>query len=367
MKVFISSIVQGLEPLRDAAARAVKILNYEVVRAEDFNARADSPQPVCLAGVRAADVTVLILGGRYGEPQGAQGLSPTHEEYREARDHGRVLAFIQEDVSPEPRQEAFIREVQQWLHGQFTARFSSAEELRDAVTTALHHFELNRRAGPVDEAEVVGRARSLLQDSRGISSPRLAVALSGGPRQEVLRPGQLESNQVVRTIQQEAMFGQTPVLDPESATTVALRNGRLVLQQDEASILLTALGDLRIVQAVQRLSEGGTYFAALVEEEVEEDLERAIRFGGWLLDNIDSPRRLSSIAVVGSIMNGGYLGWMTSEEKAKSRGAIVVGTRGEATVSVELTPPVRPRAALLASAKVLAEDLTVLLRRELKT
>ncbi len=50
MKVFVSSVIRGFEPFREAAVRAAQTLGHEVIRAEDFGASPDSPQQVCLAG-----------------------------------------------------------------------------------------------------------------------------------------------------------------------------------------------------------------------------------------------------------------------------------------------------------------------------
>src|SRR5437879_5206490 len=110
MKIFISSVLRGLAPYRDAAARAARTLRHAVKRSEDFAASPNSPQRLCLASVRKSDVTILILGQAYGDQQGPEQLSGTHQEYREARDRGDVLVFIQEGVTREPLQEALVRE-----------------------------------------------------------------------------------------------------------------------------------------------------------------------------------------------------------------------------------------------------------------
>lgn len=89
----ISSVIAGMEEYRAAAREAAESLGYIVIAAEDFGASPSSPQQVCLAGVRDADVVVLLLGARYGTPQ-RSGLSPTHEEYREARGRKPVLVFV---------------------------------------------------------------------------------------------------------------------------------------------------------------------------------------------------------------------------------------------------------------------------------
>ena len=95
VKVFISSVVGGLEPFRDAAAEVAALLRHEVKRSEDFGASTEAPQQACLAGVRWADVVVLLLGVRYGDPQ-PSGISATHEEYREGKSRCPVLALVQQ-------------------------------------------------------------------------------------------------------------------------------------------------------------------------------------------------------------------------------------------------------------------------------
>src|SRR5579862_6090654 len=272
MKVFISSTVRGLEAFREAATKAARTLKHDVIRAEDFSASPDSPQRVCLAGVRKADVTVLILGARYGDPQ-ASGLSPTHEEYREARDRGGVLVFIQEGVKREARQDEFVKEVQTWARGHFTATFSTPEDLRDAVTSALHEVELNRKVGSVDEAELVERGRSLLPDHRGVSSTRLAVVLTSGPRQQILRPSELDKPALIEAIEKAALFGATQIFDRKEGTESKLKDHQLIVEQPSASVVLTGLGDIVIVQSIRRDANGMNYMPVLIQEDVQAGIE----------------------------------------------------------------------------------------------
>jgi hypothetical protein len=46
-----------------------------------------------------------------------------------------------------------------------SARFSNPEGLRDQVTAALRDLELSRAVGPLDETEMLNRARSSLPHS----------------------------------------------------------------------------------------------------------------------------------------------------------------------------------------------------------
>lgn len=237
MKVFISSLITGHEPLRAAAATAVAALGHEVVRAEDFPASGGSPQSACLGGVRASDVVVLILGDRYGYAQAA-GLSATHEEYREARDSKTVLVFVQQGVRPDPHQAAFIREVQSWEQGHFTAPFTGADELRDRVTRALHDFSLANEAAPLNETELIERARQLIPASYQSSRASLLVAIASGPTRAVLRPAELESAELHRFVLAEALTGDFAVLTAAAGTDQAIRGDALELRQQQAERLV---------------------------------------------------------------------------------------------------------------------------------
>jgi hypothetical protein len=50
MKVFVSSLIVGMEPLRGAAKAAIEELGHTPVLAEDFVASPKSPQIACLSG-----------------------------------------------------------------------------------------------------------------------------------------------------------------------------------------------------------------------------------------------------------------------------------------------------------------------------
>ena len=162
MKVFVSSLITGMQPIRSAARSAITTFGHEPIMAEDFGALPHSPQIACLDGVRQAGIVILILGARYGAIQ-SSGLSATHEEYREARDCCPVLAFVEDGVTPEPEQEAFIREVQAWDSGLIRVGFPDAVQLERKAIQALHQFSVSSAATPFDAKEVLARALALFQ------------------------------------------------------------------------------------------------------------------------------------------------------------------------------------------------------------
>ncbi len=84
MKVFISSLIAGMEEYRRAAKEAVEQRRHEGVMAENFSASPKSPQVACLDGLRQSGLMILILGAPYGSKQ-LSGFSATHEEYNDAK------------------------------------------------------------------------------------------------------------------------------------------------------------------------------------------------------------------------------------------------------------------------------------------
>lgn len=366
MNVFISSVISGFESFREAAADAVASLGYEVIRAEDFGATASSPQEACLDGVRKADLTVAVLGARYGEKQ-RSGLSATHEEYREARGRQPVLAFVQEQVDYEPEQAEFIREVREWETGTLTGSFATEDELRTAVTKGLHDHAVTAASGSVNDEELLALAESGVDAERSFrfsANPEVFLSLAAGPRQGVLRPSELEDRAIAQTIQKEARFGAGSLFS-EAESSTKLLDDWLVLSQDRASIKFNSAGDIVVRQAAVAADRGVFEVSALIEEDVREHLADALKFSASILEQIDSARRLARIAIIAALTEVGAQTWRTRDQHARSRNWSE-GNVGQDRAVVRLNPGVRTRAEIGQRHDELAHDLMVLLRRELK-
>ncbi|TDO51506.1 uncharacterized protein DUF4062 [Kribbella sp. VKM Ac-2527] len=365
VKVFISSLISGYEAYRQAVVEAVEALGHQVIRAEEFPASAGTPQQACLAAVRESDLVVLLIGERYGYPQ-PSGLSATHEEYREAKESKPVFVFVESGVTREPQQETFLQEVEAWATGHFRASFSSADELKTVVVRALHDHELATAAGPVDEAEMLARARALLPNGRHGGAPRLVFAVAGGPHQQVLRPVELEQDDLARDIQREALFGEYPVFDATEGTTTSIRGGALILEQPSASVVIDQAGSICVVQPARRNRDDyRTGMPALIEEDLAAALARAVRFSGSLLDRLDPVHRLTDVVPLAHLSGTGYLPWRSRAEQAANPNSASIHANAGA-VTATLTPTRRHRQALTHDANRMVEDLMVLLRREIR-
>jgi hypothetical protein len=257
---------------------------------------------------------VLILGEQYGAAQ-ASGLSATHEEFDEAREHCPVFVFVREGTAVDPQQATFIKEARDWQSGRYTASFTSREQLQQRVTTALHRWEVERASGSADAEEMIGRADALLkEDGRsysggsysGVSAIRLAI--SAGPRRAVLRPADLEAPKLRDELHQMALFGRARLFVPEEGVKAALEGDTLVLRQKEAFLSLNGEGSISLSVPP---TEGRDGITAIIEENVQETIAKALLFAAAVLDTIDPVERLTHIAIALRLRDGGYRGWRT--------------------------------------------------------
>ena len=360
MKVFVSPLISGMEPLRAAARAAITTLRHEPIMAEDFGASPNSPQIACLSGLRDAEVVVLILGPGYGAVQDS-GLSATHEEYEEAKGQKSVFAFVQEGVNHEPQEADFVREVQGWESGLFRSGFRTAEDLRQAVTRALYDYAIANATGPINQVEMTQRAIALLPTERrgyysGTASLNLAVA--GGPRQSILRPVEIEKDTLANALMQRAMFGDPRLFDISLGAQQGMEGDVLVLGQDRGvQITLNEQGSVCISVPIERSSR---MMPEIIYEVVQGQLAGALGYASWVLDLIDSTQRLTHVAIAAGLTGADNMAWRTQRESLANPNSVSVGTRTNEQASVQIT---KTRAALRLNAAHIVEDLVVPLRR----
>lgn len=372
MKVFISSLIAGMEGERAAAKDAVETLGYQPIMAEAFGARPTSPQIACMQGVREADVVVLILGPRYGTSQDS-GVSATHEEFLEARGSKPVYMFVTTDAL-EVDQQAFVAEQGGWVDGHFREHFSSPADLGRKVMRQLHRHVAANAAGPVDAHATAEKARELLGTrDRQSSRPMLALALATAPRQTLLRPAEMEERELQDALQRQALFAPQPIFDRSKGMQDDWEGETLVIYQGDrhrldnnASIRVNAAGDIALILQIQQQAERSSGFPAIIEEDVGAALEAGIDYLRWWLQHIDRTERATHVALAARLDGSRMFGWRTRIEHSASpnQGSVASWGYDEEKQAVQLTPAVASRAALNMQADRLAQDLLVLLRRQ---
>lgn len=368
MKIFISSLITGMEPIRAAARAAVEQLGHQPVMAEDFIAGPRSPQVACLQGLRESALVILILGAHYGAKQ-PSGLSATHEEYREAKERCPVIAFVQEGVDRDDDEKAFVSEVQAWDSGLFRGGFTTSDQVGKLIGRAVHEWELANAGGPVDPAEMLTRATGMLPESdryRGYyqDGMKLVVAIAAGPRQTILRPSEIERPDFADKIAQMALFGPTKMFELSKATSKSVKGDALIVAQDKgAELQIDPTGSLRFILPLPREGHG----PIVIEEEVQSQLAAALSFTAGLLDQIDPTQKLTHVVVAATLDAHDSVVWRTRAENEKNPNSYSLGIQQPDRKSVSLNPPQHPRAALQHQTSRLVEDLTTLLRRSFKS
>jgi Domain of unknown function (DUF4062) len=361
MKVFVSSIISGMELLRAAARDAITTLRHEPIMAEDFGAKQDSPQVACLSGLREADVIVLILGERYGAVQ-ASGLSATHEEYEEVKGRKSVFAFVQEGVDQEPLEAKFVQDVQRWESGLFRSGFRTDRDLRQAITRALYDHAIANASGPIDLEEMAHRAVALLPTERrshssGMASMHLTIA--GGPRQSILRPVEIEKSSFSDALVQHALFHDHRLFDLALGVKKGMEGEVLALSQDRgARVLLNEQGTINVSLP---LTKSDRMMPELIYEVVQGQFAGALNYATWVLDFIDPTQRLTHVALAAGITGADHMAWRSQRESDENPNRMTLGLGNSRSALAQTN---QTRAALRLNAAHIVEDLLVLLRRQ---
>jgi hypothetical protein len=158
--VFLSSVVTGLEDVRDQAAAGIRSVGMHAIRSEELAADATSPRRALLDEVVACDVYMLLLGERYGDvPTGE--TSPTEDEYDAAVTSNKEILVLVQNVELEPRQREFLERVRgMWGDGVLVGRFDGANDTRGAVAAALSRRQVGIvEDGPAAQAQAIELAR----------------------------------------------------------------------------------------------------------------------------------------------------------------------------------------------------------------
>lgn len=357
MRVFISSVMRGFEAHRQAAIASVRLLGHHPIVAEDFGASNESPQAACLQGVRSADVTVLLLGQRYGALQ-RSGRSATHEEYEEARRCGPVLVFIEEGVDREAGEETLVEEVEEWSRGLMTARYRRTEDLGQLVARGLRDLEVSMAANPADAHAVEERARSLLPTrSDRATSPVFTLVVAGCPQRTLVKPSALADADLAIRLSRIGTEGPHAPID--RIDICRMEGDWLLLRGGFGSyVAVDEFGTVKLARPVHTKSLA---LPVLIEEQAVAALEGALRFSGRFLDEIDPTRTVRSLIPLVHLSRG-VASWRSQREHdANSTSATM--SRGAESLIADLRPSSITRDQFISRPNEIAHDLVAVLRR----
>jgi hypothetical protein len=202
----------------------------------------------------------------------------------------------------------------------------------------------------------------LPRDERYPSSLSLAVAI--GPTQALIRPADLDPQNLGRTLARELLFGADALFELSGADDPRIERKRLIVPHERGRLMIDGAGTLLIEQPAQPANLRKSGLRPAIEEDVSQRLSKALRITGRILDHVDPTGHATAVLPVASLSGG--VPWLTREEYEANPNRINVSFFPR-PATVALTPAVRRREALLADSLRLAEDLMVLLRLEIKS
>ena len=140
MRVFVSSVINGYEDYRAAAASAIRALRHEAVLMQpgEQPALPETPQKACLSELEECDAVVFLMGTRYGWVNPHSAKSAVREEWEHADTVGKpCLMFAEADVEHEADQRELLDEMESYVDGRFRAVYQNTEQLTLEVVKAL--------------------------------------------------------------------------------------------------------------------------------------------------------------------------------------------------------------------------------------
>lgn len=163
--VFISSVMEGMTPERQAVVAGISNFGSRPIWFEDFGGMDDDPENAYLGQVASSTLYLGILGLRYGTPL-KSGYSATHAEYNEAERRGhRMSVWVKEGDLDGPQRD-FLNAVRVF---HTTGMYSSPEELGARVTARLRVMAGEALAPWVKVGHVIYRAQSVDEDGSHIT------------------------------------------------------------------------------------------------------------------------------------------------------------------------------------------------------
>lgn len=191
-RVFVSSVMGELTPLRKSLATAVAQMGAEPVWFEAFGGRDDDAEVAYLSEVASSTIYLGILGRHYGRLDKAHRLSATHVEYREAERLGLpVSVWVRDEADMHADQHNFLEEVRLF---HTTGSFTDSEDLVTAVRRRFEEMAAESVSPWAKLGDVVFRTRRIVDD--GTHMVVTAVVHSGEVLAaiEALRPTSFQSH-----------------------------------------------------------------------------------------------------------------------------------------------------------------------------
>lgn len=240
-RVFISSVMDGLEAERRAVADAIRDLGADPICFEEFGARDQDPEQAYLSEVDLSDAYVGILGSRYGRQDAVTGYSATHAEYLRAIDRGlRLGVWVMGVEDMAGHQRDFLSEVRTYFT---TESVDGAEMLASRVASRLEKIAAEDLSPWCKVGNVVFRARSIRDDGTDLIVDAQVRDRDVLHQLQALRPDGFRAAQIVDVSFADAAVVARPVSVESEVVSGASTSLIITLTRQDSQRGLGALGD----------------------------------------------------------------------------------------------------------------------------
>lgn len=176
MKAFVSSTVSDLTEYREAVRQALSGIGLEYVTLDDLLA-SGAPTEAVLERLAASDVTIVVVGHRYGSVEPVSGKSWVEAEFEAARRLNKpILVFLASDDAPWPAaaidtDRSKINRFRSEVQSNYTVGyFRTPNDLASRMTVSLMQI-LNRAVERKPEPAAAPSTRSVRILRLLLSSP----------------------------------------------------------------------------------------------------------------------------------------------------------------------------------------------------
>ncbi len=372
-RVFVSSVVEGFEELREAARHGVQDAGGEPVLVnEDFPSLPTSPRNACLGGVESCDIYVCIVGSRGGWTA-PSGKLVTEEEYEHAVQLGvPVLAFVV-DGDRDAEASRFEARLSDYVQGRFRKVVENARDLRASVAQSLTPL-IAGLVLPMTPLEAIGEA---LSERVPLSNETLLrIVIAPERDEELVDPVKLSDRDFQDQVLRIGHESSVQLFDYRFAKEQTVTVECLLTHQDGTAgprdesrhlwLDLCRSGRVRAdgnVSGRTRHGAGGDFLGAMVvaEEDIAAVALAVLRYYGRLLEELDKYGRHQNFLVNAAMLN---LGYRTIARAPKPRGSYPVRmASGDAPIVAFDEPRRLGRAQLADPGAEVARMVTMLARR----
>lgn len=366
--VFLSSVMSGMEVMRDAAVAACDSLDIKVTKAEDFQSDAASPRGACLRGVGTADGVVLLVGPRYGSTL-PSGKSATEEEFDEAvRLRKEVFVFRTADQIEEA-QDAFLKRVGDWQSGHFYRTCTTPGDLQRDIVRALRAWSSAPETSEVDSIVQANLARVTPRVDRGYTSTSGPwLALSWSPNQRLFLDDDLVFERLPDVAGDQLVAGPSRLLSTRPSTKPEEHGLFVHSANREAPELRAWIGldgsfavGVEIAQDRQRDGAGMmAHMFYLPPTELASCLARLLAFVGAMLDEVDPDRRCTAGRMQASLAR---MGSRTIGEARPGQSTFHVGIPGDNDRDLPKVVPANPVTVVRSSLRLESPEVAPSVKR----